>query len=426
MLNIAVLGCGMVGKMIPPILRQAGEEIDIIFGETKAEADGLVEVLRLQGRGIFTGSYKDDFKRVIDRAGDIDVLYIGTPNFLHEEPLVFAADSGIHIFCEKPLAPSIDAVLNMQRAINRNKVLFEVDSAYGNHELPEQIQAEIAENKLGRILYAEVIYDQDWQKLVDAVIGWRPEIAIAGIGKLIPDLGFHGIYTLMKLTGGIVESIDGRAFNVHPVRYKLKEGVKVDSFGGKGAPRQSEKPDLYEEMPMLGPLPPGMTMDQIVAGYDPRLFTGKYSGDDIGEAHMMVSKEGYKFPVYMRLSQVLKGKNEFTVKIICENGSYEWKQPDPNHMFREEGDAENIIHRNSPPGIFTLPGDHPAGYKTGVGLKAVPYLDKIRARKAGQVTDDEVRAWNDEIFGRALRTQSVLDQWLKLQPGWQEVNYRAA
>lgn len=426
--NVAVLGCGMVGKIIPPVMRQAGADITAVFGETKEEADGLVEILHL-GDNVFTGSVKDDYEKTV--AGDdvpIDVVYDGLPNFLHANPNISAAKAGKHIFTEKPLAPTIDEVLAMRDAIVKNNVLFEVDSAYANHELPVRIQEEIADNKPGRILFAEFIYDQDWQKAADAQIGWRPIIEIAGKGKLIPDLMFHGIYSMLKLTGGNVEAIDGKAWNMHPVRYKLKADVKKDTFGDSGAPSYRERPYLYDKMQMLGPLPEGVSPEQAQAlakqGYDPRMFTGKYSGDDVAEANMWVTKDGYGFPVYMRASQVLKGKNEFTIKIICENGSYEWKQPDPNHMEVEEEGKQFIIHRGSDPGIFTLPADHPAGYKTGVGLKVEPYLAMIERAKAGQLKPADIKAWNDDILTRAVMTQFVLDQWLQLKPGFQKVEYK--
>lgn len=426
--NVAVLGCGMVGKIIPPVMRQAGANISAVFGETKEEADGLVELLHL-GDNVFTGSVQGDYKKALT-GGEvgIDIVYNGLPNFLHAGPNIDAANAGKHVFSEKPLAPTLDEVLAMQKAIVDNKVLFEVDSAYANHELPVSIQAGISANALGRILFTEIIYDQDWQKAADAQIGWRPVIKIAGPGKLIPDLMFHGIYSMLKMTGAEVEAIDGKAWNMHPVRYKLNAGVKLDTFGASGASTQLERPDLYDAMQMLGPLPAGCSQEQAEAlakqGYDPRLFTGEYSGDDVAEASMWATKEDYGFPVYMRASQVLKGKNEFTVKIVCENGSYEWKQPDPNHMEVEDGDKQFIVHRGSDPGIFTLPPDHPAGYTTGVGLKVEPYLQKVAEAKAGQLSPADVKAWNDQILTKAVQTQFILDQWLQLKPGSQKIQYR--
>ena len=40
---------------------------------------------------------------------DIDAVIVATPNYLHEEPVVKAAEHRIHVFCEKPIALSFGA-----------------------------------------------------------------------------------------------------------------------------------------------------------------------------------------------------------------------------------------------------------------------------------------------------------------------------
>jgi len=188
MVNIVAVGCGMVGKMIPTYLRGLGDNEKIVayLGKTAEEAQGLKDPLKL-GDDVFLGSYADDYDALLrgERGVNGEVVYVGTINRLHEDAVVKAANAGKDIFSEKPLSTSRASVFRMQDAIVRNGVLFEVDSAYGNHELSMQVRDELnppEDEKRKRIFYAEGIYDQDWQKNKSVFPGWRAIIKEAGEG----------------------------------------------------------------------------------------------------------------------------------------------------------------------------------------------------------------------------------------------------
>src|SRR5690554_3762607 len=40
--------------------------------------------------------------------GDLDAVIVATPNHLHKEPVIKAAQRKIHVFCEKPIALSFE------------------------------------------------------------------------------------------------------------------------------------------------------------------------------------------------------------------------------------------------------------------------------------------------------------------------------
>ena len=49
-----------------------------------------------------TGTYKD-YDNLL-RSGEIDAVYIAEPNSLHRQFTIRAAEAGVHVLCEKPLA----------------------------------------------------------------------------------------------------------------------------------------------------------------------------------------------------------------------------------------------------------------------------------------------------------------------------------
>ena len=49
---------------------------------------------------------------------DVEAVIVATPNYLHKEPVIKAAEHGVHVFCEKPIAFSYSDCDEMVRACN--------------------------------------------------------------------------------------------------------------------------------------------------------------------------------------------------------------------------------------------------------------------------------------------------------------------
>jgi glucose-fructose oxidoreductase len=56
------------------------------------------------------------------RSGEIDAVYISLPNHLHRQYAVQAAEAGIHVLCEKPMAPTEAECMQMIRACEQRNV----------------------------------------------------------------------------------------------------------------------------------------------------------------------------------------------------------------------------------------------------------------------------------------------------------------
>jgi predicted dehydrogenase len=82
-------------------------------------------------------------------SGEVDAVYICLPNDLHEEFTVRAAEHGVHVLCEKPLAVTSAECRRMIDACRRNRVkLMTAYRLHFNHANLEAVKA-IQEGEVG-------------------------------------------------------------------------------------------------------------------------------------------------------------------------------------------------------------------------------------------------------------------------------------
>ena len=63
-----------------------------------------------------------DYRKMFDSmANDIDAVAVSTPDHTHFHPSMIAMDLGKHLYCEKPMAHTVDQVRRMtQKASEKN------------------------------------------------------------------------------------------------------------------------------------------------------------------------------------------------------------------------------------------------------------------------------------------------------------------
>jgi len=84
----------------------------------------------------------------------LDVLTIATPDDCHAEPTVDAARAGVKaIFCEKPLATSLDDARRMQRAVAEHGVVFSVDHTRRFKPIWRKLRKLVAAGAIGELQY---------------------------------------------------------------------------------------------------------------------------------------------------------------------------------------------------------------------------------------------------------------------------------
>lgn len=96
-------------------------------------------------------SYDD--ARDLFSSGDVDAVYIALPNTLHAAWTIRAAEAGLHVLCEKPLAASVQDCERMIEACDRNGV--HLMTAYRLHfeRCNLQVAALVRKKRIGEARY---------------------------------------------------------------------------------------------------------------------------------------------------------------------------------------------------------------------------------------------------------------------------------
>jgi len=164
MINVAVVGMGWWGKIIVPQLKR----------NPKISVNTKVEV----NPASITDFAREHDVRVVSELNavltdpTIDGVVLCTPHTLHTDQIIAAANAGKHVFCEKPLSMTREAVLRAVKAINDNKRVLAV-----GHERrfePPMLEAMriVKSGEIGTPLQIEANFNQD-KFLTLAADNWR-------------------------------------------------------------------------------------------------------------------------------------------------------------------------------------------------------------------------------------------------------------
>ena len=83
---------------------------------------------------------------------DLDALYVSVPTFAHTDAEILAAGKGIHLFLEKPVAPSMDKALEILEAIEKAGVLSSVGYQVRYSGYVQQARAFFKDRDVGMVV----------------------------------------------------------------------------------------------------------------------------------------------------------------------------------------------------------------------------------------------------------------------------------
>ena len=98
-LGLGVIGCGNMGAS----LAEGARNLDCAQVVCASDVDGEKGRALAEKMGC---DYEADYRAMLVRE-DVQAALIATPPFLHVDPTLAAAQAGVHVFCEKPMAPTL-------------------------------------------------------------------------------------------------------------------------------------------------------------------------------------------------------------------------------------------------------------------------------------------------------------------------------
>jgi predicted dehydrogenase len=147
-LRIAFIGTGHRGwNHIHVIKSIPGFQIVALADPTPSFRD---RAATLAGDGVKTYS---TYQELLSKEQGLDAVVIATPQFLHTEITLAALSSGLHVFCEKPLATKVEDANRVVEAVKKSGKIFQIGQQWRYTPVYETIGALVRQGAVGAVEY---------------------------------------------------------------------------------------------------------------------------------------------------------------------------------------------------------------------------------------------------------------------------------
>src|SRR5215470_11359742 len=197
-----------------------GKHPDVKIAPAMATADGgeIVGVYSRDQHRAEAFAQKHDAHAAYSQLGDllkdprVDGVFVCSPNALHVEHVVQAAEAGKHVLCEKPMATTIADAVRMLTACRRAGVTLGV--AFNLRQHPAYIRARqlVAAGTLGRIVLAQAqwafgVRGRDGSPPRTPLTQWWDTPELIGGASTMMGTGVHSVDLLRFVLGAEVDEV---------------------------------------------------------------------------------------------------------------------------------------------------------------------------------------------------------------------------
>jgi predicted dehydrogenase len=196
--KIAVAGAGSFADLwyLPILKRHPSVVVEAICSRKGTNAE------RLAAKYDIPSSF-NSYQEMLEE--DIDGVCIVTPNASHHDIAVLAAEKGIHVMCEKPLAMDAGQAYAMWETAERNAIIHGVNFTYRENPAVVRLKELIEEGLIGMVYEGKFEYSGDYG--LSGPPGWRGTCSAGGRGGVLADLGSHLIDAVHYILGEEIEEV---------------------------------------------------------------------------------------------------------------------------------------------------------------------------------------------------------------------------
>ena len=201
-LKWGIIGCGVIAPWHADSVVATAHadlhavcDIDLEKGQAFAERYGGV-------------AFYEDYRQMLKEAG-LDVVSICTPSGLHAEMTIAAAQAGVHVLCEKPMAITVPQMDAMMEAVAEAGTKLEVIFQRRTYPTTQIVREAVQSGLLGQLTLADAYLKYYRSPAYYMSADWRATWALDGGGALM-NQGVHGIDVLVWIMGD-VESVYAKA-----------------------------------------------------------------------------------------------------------------------------------------------------------------------------------------------------------------------
>jgi predicted dehydrogenase len=102
-----------------------------------------------------------DFRKLLDAKG-IDALVVGTPDHTHFHPAYYALQSGLHVYCEKPLTHDVWEARTLSNLAKKNKLVTQMGTQIHAGDNYRRVVEVIQSGMIGTVSEVHVWCGKSW------------------------------------------------------------------------------------------------------------------------------------------------------------------------------------------------------------------------------------------------------------------------